>query len=87
LLSRSNIGPAGETPEAKAAAAEIVEELGYLALAIEQAAAYIRETLRDLFKFLPSYRKDRKSHHSKLSKANRIYYTGSVSTTWHLSFQ
>jgi hypothetical protein len=87
LLSRSNIGPAGETPEAKAVAAEIVEELGYLALAIEQAAAYIRETLRDLFKFLPSYRKDRKSHHSKLSKANRIYYTGSVSTTWHLSFQ
>ena len=87
LLTRSNIGPAGETPEAKAVAAEIVEELGCLALAIEQAAAYIREASRDLFNFLPSYRKDRKSHHSRLSKGNRGYYAGSVSTTWHLSFQ
>jgi len=87
LLLRSKLGAAGETPETEAEADKIVKELGYLALAIEQAAAYIRETLRDLFKFLPSYRKDRKTHHSKLSKANRIYYTGSVSTTWHLSFQ
>ena len=87
LLVRSKLGAAGETPEAKAEAAEIVKELGYLALAIEQAAAYIREASRDLFKFLPNYRKDRKTHHSRLSKGNRTYYTGSVSTTWHLSFE
>src|SRR5271154_2478879 len=87
LLVRSKLGTAGETPEAKAEAAKIVKELGCLALAIEQAAAYIRETLCDLFKFLPTYRNDRISHHSRLSKGNRIYYTGSVSTTWHLSFR
>jgi hypothetical protein len=39
LLHRSRIGAAGETLEAKAEAADIVKELGYLALAIEQAAA------------------------------------------------
>src|SRR5271154_2665570 len=76
LLVRSKLGTAGETPEAKAEAAKIVKELGYLALAIEQAAAYIREaSSRDLFKFLPAYQKDRQSHHSRLSKGNRIYYT------------
>ncbi|HMD13902.1 MAG TPA: hypothetical protein VKI62_04705, partial [Bacteroidota bacterium] len=87
LLVRSKLGAAGETPEAKAEAAEIVKELGYLALAIEQAAAYIREASRDLFKFLPSYRNDRKTHNSRHSKGNRTYYTCSVSTTWHLSFE
>ena len=88
LLLRSKLGAADETPEAEAEAAKIVKELGYLALAIEQAAAYIREAgSRDLFKFLPAYRMDRKHHHSRLSKGNRIYYTGSVSTTWHLSFR
>jgi len=76
-----------ETPEAKAEAAQIVNELGYLPLAIEQAAAYIREASHDIFKFLSSYRKDRKVHHSRLSKGNRRFYSGSVSTTWHLSFQ
>ena len=87
LLHRSRIGAAGETPEAKAEAADIVKELGYLALAIEQAAAYIREASLDIYKFLPSYRKDRKTHHARLSKGNQIFYKASVSTTWHLSFQ
>jgi len=86
LLCRSRLGAAGETPEANAVAAEIVKELGYLPLAIEQAAAYIREALRDIFKFLPSYRKDRKVHHSRLSRGNRPFYASSVSNTWHLSF-
>ncbi|HMD13746.1 MAG TPA: tetratricopeptide repeat protein, partial [Bacteroidota bacterium] len=87
LLLRSRLGAAGETSEARIEAAEIVKELAYLPLAIEQAGAYIREASRDLFKFLPSYRKDRKNHHARLSKGNRNYYSGSVSTTWHLSFQ
>ena len=89
LLVRSKLGATGETPEAIAEAAEIIKELGNLALAIEQAAAYIREASRDnsSSKFLPSYRKDRKIYHSRLSKGNRMYYTSSVSTTWHLSFK
>ena len=87
LLLRSRVGAIGKTLEARTGAAEIVKELGYLPLAIEQAGAYIREASRDLFKFLPSYRKDRKIHHARLSKGNRSYYSGSVSTTWHLSFE
>jgi len=87
LLLRSRVGAAGETSGAKTEAAEIVKELACLPLAIEQASAYIREASRDLFKFLPSYRNDRKTHHARLSKGNRSYYSGSVSTTWHLSFE
>jgi len=87
LLLRSGIGALDETPEAKAEAAQIVKELGYLALAIEQAAAYIREASHDIFKFLASYRKDRKVYYSRPSKGNRLFYTYLVSTTWHLSFQ
>ena len=41
--------------EINSEAVQIVEELGFLPLAIEQAAAYIRESLKDIFKFLPVY--------------------------------
>lgn len=66
---------------------EIVQELGLLPLAIEQAAGYIRETSKDIFKFLASYRQNRKAHNARISKANRNYYSKSVATTWRLSFQ
>ena len=68
-------------------AAEIANELGFLPLAIEQAAAYIREASKDIFKFLPSYRQNRKTHHARVSKGNRNYYSDSLATTWRLSFQ
>lgn len=61
-------------------ATEIVKELGFLPLAIEQAAAYIREASRDIFMFLPSYRQNRKTHHARISKGNRNYYTESLAT-------
>src|SRR5271155_689768 len=51
LVLRSRTRPSNETAAARLEAAEIVKELGYLPLAIEQAAAYIREVLRDLSKF------------------------------------
>ena len=76
-----------ETTEGRAECAEIVKELGYLPLAIEQASAYIREEPKDLFRFIPSYRKNRKRLHSRSSSANRIYYKESVATMWLLSFQ
>lgn len=66
---------------------EIVRELGLLPLAIEQAAGYIREASKDIFKFLPSYRQNRKIHHARISRGNRNYYSKSVATTWFLSFQ
>ena len=84
LLTRSNVSP---KPRAQAEAVVIVRELGCLPLAIEQAAAYIRETLKDIFKYLTSYRKSRKSHHERRSKANRNYYGDSIATTWNLSFR
>ena len=87
LLTRSQVGSVDETQDGWAEAMTIVEELGCLPLAIEQAAAYIREASKDLFKFLPSYRKNRRRHHSRASTAIRIYYKESVATTWRLSFQ
>jgi hypothetical protein len=41
--------------EMRLEAVKIVSELGFLALAIEQAAAFIRESLKDIFKFLVVY--------------------------------
>ena len=87
LLSiRSKVGSVSDTPQVKAEAAEIVKEVGCLPLAIEQAGAYIREISKDIFKFLPSYRKNRKTHHTRIPKGN-WKYAKSIATTWRLSFQ
>jgi NB-ARC domain len=40
----------------KASAVELVHELGYLPLAIEQASGYIRSSLKSISKFLPTFR-------------------------------
>jgi len=88
LLSRCKLTPCdSENRDIHTVAAEIVKELGFLPLAIEQAAAYIREASKNIFTFLPSYRRNRKTHHARLSKGNRKYYSESLATTWRLSFQ
>lgn len=66
-------------------ASEIVKELGYLALAIDQAAAYIRTSLKDINKFLPIYHKSRKQLLKK-EPINKHNYPNSVATTFILSF-
>ena len=87
LLRRSKVGAVGENTKAEIKAAqEIVMELGCLPLGIDQAAAYIREASHDIFQFLPSYRQNRKFHHNRTSKRNRMY-SKSLATTWSLSFQ
>jgi len=87
LLRRCKVGAVGEKTEAEIEAAqEIVMELGCLPLGIDQAAAYIREASHDIFQFLPSYRQNRKFHHNRTSKRNRMY-SKSLATTWSLSFQ
>lgn len=86
LLTRAKVGPTGDTPEGKKAAAEIVSELGFLPLAIDQAAAYICEASYDLFDFLPSYRNDRRFYHARTAKGNRTY-PNSLANTWNLSFE
>ena len=72
--------------QVKEEAEDIVHEVGCLPLAIEQAAAYIREVSKDIFKFLPSYRKNRKRHHTRTPKGH-WKYGESIASTWHLSFK
>jgi hypothetical protein len=72
--------------EIRSEAVKIVEELGFLALAIEQAAAYIRESLRDIFRFLPVYHVNREKILAQRPRGDWPYpYV--VATTWSLSFE
>jgi tetratricopeptide (TPR) repeat protein len=65
-------------------ATRIVEELGYLPLAIKQAAAYVREVGGDLQSYLEDYSKHRKEL-LQWPSGNR-HYPHSVASTWSLSF-
>jgi NB-ARC domain len=67
-------------------AIRIVTTLGFLALAIEQAAAYIREQLKDIFKFMNVYSSYRKTIHSRRTRGNWDYHW-EIATTWLLSFE
>ena len=66
-------------------AAQIVEELGHLPLAIEQAAAYLREAAGDFTTFLEDYHNSRPELHKWVPTGNR-QYSFSVATTWSMSF-
>jgi hypothetical protein len=81
LIIRSMLPPKVDPEQVQSEANLIVKELGYLALAIEQAAAFIRETSKNIFKFLPSYRADRKKHHIRIPRGN-WEYSKAVGTTW-----
>jgi len=70
--------------ELQSQATKIVEELGYLALAIEHAAAYIRQS-SSLSKFLDMYSKSRKSFLEDLPEQNSGY-PRAVATTFLMSF-
>ena len=66
-------------------AAEIVRKLEYLPLAIEQAAAYVREVTADFSAFLEEYERDHKKLHMWVPAGNR-QYPNSIATTWSMSF-
>ena len=67
-------------------AAEIVRELGCLALAIEQAAAFIRSSVDRIDQFIPIYRKSRHRFLGrKLPKSHP--YPNSLATTFQLSLE
>jgi tetratricopeptide (TPR) repeat protein len=85
LIIRSNIPAKVDATQAKVEATQIVQELGFLPLAIEQAGAYIYHS-KNIFRFLPSYRSDRKKYLKWIPKGN-WQYSEAVATTWHLSFQ
>jgi len=77
---------AGETSSDETDAANvIVAKLGYLPLAIEQAASFVREVTGSFVEFLKTYEKNHRDIHRWLPQGNR-QYPASVATTWSLSF-
>lgn len=74
-----------DDPSAIAHAAEIVKELGYLALAIEQAAAFIRSGSGGMAKFLAIYNKSRERFLQRnLPKSHP--YSNSLAATFLVSY-
>ena len=67
------------------AAKILAKTLGYLPLALEQAAAYIRETNSSLNHYQTLFQK----HHTQLLQHGHLAteYPGTVATTWELAFQ
>lgn len=89
LLVRANLLDQSKKSEVvEVEALKIVVELGLLALAIEQDAAFIPEKLKDIFKFLPLYA-DLQVRRAFLQQipTNGGNYSRSVATTWLLSFE
>ena len=73
-------------PAEKNAAAQLAAELGYLPLALEQAAAYITAKTARFQDYLASYQRQRLSLLNKtLPKTGE--YPASVASTWALNFQ
>jgi len=82
LLLRSGISSDTEKP----AAQEIVKTLGYLPLAIELAAAYIRHVTGNFASYLDEYRRNENELLTWIGTANRPY-PDSVATTWIMAFR
>ena len=77
-------------PEARSEIGRIVEELGYLALAITLAGSYVSVTPRlssDVGRYLPEYRQRRKELLQRRPKQHVHRYGASVLSTWESSFE
>ena len=68
----------------KASAKSLVEETGFLPLALEQAGAYIEETGLSLSDYLIRFKEHRKT---ALKRGKPADYPDTVATTWEISFQ
>lgn len=86
LLAKLSEIPIPPDSENEKTAYNIVEELGCLPLAIEQAAAFIREVTEDFTSYLDEYNRNRKKLNEWVSTGNR-QYPKSIATTWCMSFQ
>ena len=78
-----------EGQEIRTEMAQIVKELGYLALAINLAGSYISVTHRlssDIRKYLPEYRQRRKELLRQRPQQHIHRYEESVLSTWEASF-
>ena len=70
--------------------AQIVKELGYLALAITLAGSYVSVTARlssDIRRYLPEYRQRRKELLRQRANRHIHQYEESVLSTWEVSFE
>ena len=67
-------------------AKEVVEELQYLPLAIDQAASYVRSVTNDFTAFLIDYRLRRPELHKWVPQGNR-QYSHSLATVWVVSLE
>src|SRR6202035_350187 len=85
LSTLSNISLPPESKEMEDARG-IVRELGYLPLAIEQAAAYIREVTGSIPACSLEYQKNRRELHRWVPTGNR-QYPFTVATTWSMAFR
>jgi len=84
LMSVSNISLLPNSSENETAE-KIVEELGHLPLAIDQAAAYIKQVAGNFARFLSHYTEYRR-HVNRWIPQRPHPYPHSVATTWAMSF-
>ena len=80
-LSEIDVAPGSEE---RKQADEIVKELGYLPLAIEQAGAFVK-AVGDFNTYSEEYKKNRQELHRWVP--NGPYYPYTVATTWSISFK
>ena len=83
LLHRCGLGN-DQRKEFRIEAQKIVDILGYLPLAIEQAASYIRST-QNIFEYVETYHQNQKAMLRDKPRGN-YPYRESVFTTWKISF-
>ena len=86
LLQRTGREELDKTDSAVQAAAQLAAELGYLPLALEQAAAYIVAKKARFQDYLASYQKLKLKRLEK-AKPKLGNYPDSVATAWTLNFQ
>ena len=84
LSALSNIAIQPDSDEEKQAY-EIVKELGHLALAIDLAAAYVRDVTGDFSAYLRQYQRNHKKILLWVPDDNR-QYSHSIATAWSMSF-
>lgn len=65
-------------------ASAITQELGFLPLALEQAAAYIEHTCMDPNSFLEQFRRAREEF---INRGEDLFYGGTVNTAWSLALE
>lgn len=83
LLNLSKVDP---LPSETNLITKIVEELGCLPLAIEQAASYVQQVTGDFTSFHEEYQKNRGDVLKWVPESNQPY-SRSIATTWSMSFR